>query len=219
MIADDHVLTRQSLFSIICQSRRRCELVAEASTAADAIAACQRFAPDLLLLDVDMAGQSAIGVVPAIKQSAPAIRVLLYCAAVKQTDVLAAMHAGADGFLEKTCSRADFLEALDRIAEGRTYLCPKTTNALARSLRGSSMETGEARDQHAELTPREKQILGLIVEGDSSKEIAKKLFLSISTVETHRANLMTKIGARNVAQLIHYAMRHRLINLSEASGF
>jgi len=217
VIADDHALTRHSLFSIISQSRRSCELVGEANSAAEAISVCQRFTPDLLLLDVDMPGHSAIGIVPELKRNAPATRVLLYCAAVKETDILAAMHAGADGFLEKTCSREDFLEAIDKVADGHTYLCSKTTSALARSLRGSSMKTGGGGNRHPELTPREKQILALIVEGASSKEIAKKLFLSISTVETHRANLMTKIGARNVAQLIHYAVRHRLVNLPELS--
>ncbi len=215
-IADDHVLTRESFFSMILQGGRRCQLVAEASTAAETLSICRRFSPDLLLLDVDLAGKSGVALVPGIKRVAPATRVLLYCTTAREADILAAMHAGADGFLEKTCSRSDFLQAMERVCSGDNYLCPKSVNALARSLRRKSLRESEKRGG-PELTRREKEILALIAAGDSSKEIAKKLFLSVSTVETHRANVMTKIGARNVAQLIHYGFQTGLIEFGQTS--
>ena len=212
-IADDHVLTRESLFSMISQGNRNCELVAEASTAAETLLICQRFIPNLLLLDVDIAGKNGVALVADIKRVAPATRVLLYCTTVEEGDVLAAMRAGADGFLEKTCSRSDFLQAIERVCGGDNYLCPRTVNALAKSLRRKGFQKSETQ-RRPELTRREKEILALIVAGDSSKEIAKKLFLSVSTVETHRANVMTKIGARNVAQLIQYGFQNGLIKFA-----
>ena len=216
-IADDHVLTRESLFSMISQGNRNCELVAEASTAAETLLICQRFIPNLLLLDVDIAGKSGVALVADIKRVAPATRVLLYCTTVEEGDVLAAMRAGADGFLEKTCSRSDFLQAIERVCGGDNYLCPRTVNALAKSLRRKGFQKSETQ-RRPELTRREKEILALIVAGDSSKEIAKKLFLSVSTVETHRANVMTKIGARNVAQLIQYGFQNGLIKFAQTAA-
>ena len=216
-IADDHVLTRESLFSMISQGNRSCELVAEASTAAETLAIFQRSTPDLLLIDVDLPGKSGVALVADIKRVAPATRVLLYCVAAREEDIVTAMRAGADGFLEKTCSRSDFLQAIERVCGGDHYLCPRTVNALAKSLRRKGGEESE-RGGRPELTRREKEILALIAAGDSSKEIAKKLLLSVSTVETHRANVMTKIGARNVAQLIHYGLQNGLVKLGQASA-
>ena len=216
-IGDNHVLTRESLFSMISQGIRNCQLVAEANTAAETLSICQRFAPDLLLLDVDMAGKSGVALVADIKRVAPATHVLLYCTTVEEGDVLAAMRAGADGFLEKTCSRSDFLQAIERVCSGDHYLCPRTVNVLAKSLRRKGSQESETPGR-SQLTRREKEILALISAGDSSKEIAKKLFLSVSTVETHRANVMTKIGARNVAQLIQYGFQNGLIKFAQTAA-
>src|SRR5438105_3289304 len=104
-----------------------------------------------------------------------------------------------------------------RIAIGDHYLCPRTVNVLAKSLRRKGSQESE-KPGRSQLTRREKEILALISAGDSSKEIAKKLFLSVSTVETHRANVMTKIGARNVAQLIQYGFQNGLIKFAQTAA-
>jgi DNA-binding NarL/FixJ family response regulator len=168
--------------------------------------------PDLLLLDVELAGKNTVALVPEIKRLAADTPVLRYCTTAKNGDILAAMRAGAEGFLEKTCSRNDFLDAVDRLTKGDNYLCARSINVLATSLRGSAVLESKDGAPNSQLTVREKQILTLVASGDSSKEIAKKLFLSVSTVETHRANLMTKIRARNVAQLIQYGFQHGLVD-------
>src|SRR5205085_3170572 len=143
-IADDHVLTRASLFSMISQGNRSCELVAEASTAEETFSICQRFTPNLLLLDVELGGKSGVALVAEIKRVSPATRILLYCTTAEERDVLAAMRAGADGFLEKTCSRSDFLQAIERVCGGDHYLCPRTVNVLAKSLQRKSSQESEA---------------------------------------------------------------------------
>lgn len=208
LIADTHLLTADSLFSIISQSRDDCELVGYASGPAETVLLCARLKPDLLLLDAGVSGQSGARMVREIKKATPATRILLYCTTTNENEILDAVRGGADGFLEKSCSRADFIAAVDRVAAGESHLCARSLNALAKALRRTVGD--ELRDRNR-LTAREKEILLLVAVGNSSKEIAKKLFLSVSTVETHRANLMTKVGARNVAQLVQYAFENGLL--------
>lgn len=208
LIADTHLLTADSLFSIISQSRDDCELVGYASGAAETVSLGTRLKPDLLLLDAGVSGQSGARLVREIKKATPATRILLYCTTTNENEILDAVRGGADGFLEKSCSRADFVTAVDRVAAGESHLCTRSLNALAKALRRTTGD--ELRDRN-NLTAREKEILLLVAAGNSSKEIATKLFLGVSTVETHRANLMTKVGARNVAQLIQYAFENGLL--------
>ena len=208
LIADTHLLTADSLFSVILQSRGDCELVGYANGAVEAVSLCTRLKPDLLLLDAGVSGQSGARIVREIKKATPATRILLYCTTTNENEILDALRGGADGFLEKSCSRAEFVAAVDRVAGGESHLCARSLNALAKALRRTSGD--ELRDRN-KLTAREKEILLLVAAGNSSKEIAKKLFLGVSTVETHRANLMTKVGARNVAQLVQYAFENGLV--------
>lgn len=208
LIADTHLLTADSLFSIISQSRGGCELVGYAKDAVEAVSLCTRLRPDLLLLDVGVSGQSGARIVREIKKATPATRILLYCTTTNENEILDAVRGGADGFLEKSCSRAEFVAAVDRVAAGESHLCARSLNALAKALRRTIGE--ELRDRKR-LTAREKEILLLVAAGNSSKDIAKKLFLGVSTVETHRANLMTKVGARNVARLVQYAFENGLL--------
>ena len=208
LIADTHLLTADSLFSVILQSRGNCELIGYAKGAVETVSLCTRLKPDLLLLDAGLSGQSGAHIVREIKKATPATRILLYCTTTNEKEILDALRGGADGFLEKSCSRAEFVAAVDRVAAGESHLCARSLNALAKALRRTSGD--ELRDRK-KLTAREKEILLLVAAGNSSKEIAKKLFLGVSTVETHRANLMTKIGARNVAQLVQYAFENGLV--------
>jgi len=208
LIADTHLLTADSLFSVILQSRGDCELAGYAKGAVETVSLCTRLKPDLLLLDAGVSGQSGARIVREIKKATPATRILLYCTTTNENEILDALRGGADGFLEKSCSRAEFVVAVDRVAAGETHLCARSLNALAKALRQTSGD--ELRDRN-KLTAREKEILLLVAAGNSSKEIAKKLFLGVSTVETHRANLMTKVGARNVAQLVQYAFENGLV--------
>jgi DNA-binding NarL/FixJ family response regulator len=177
-----------------------------ASGAAETVSLCGRLKPDLLLLDTSISGQRGARIVREIKKATPTTRILLYCTTTNENEILDALRGGADGFLEKSCSRADFVAAVDRVAAGESHLCARSLNALAKALRRT---TGD--ELRNKLTAREKEILLLVAAGNSSKEIAKRLFVGVSTVETHRANLMTKIGARNVAQLVQYAFENGLL--------
>jgi len=212
ILADDHVLIRELVAGMISGNGLGCEVVAEAGTAAEAISACEKHTPELLVLDVNMPGRSGVEAVPDIKKVSPKTRILLCCGTITERELLAALQAGADGFMEKTSSGAEFLNAIERVARGENYLCAKSINILSKVLRKAPGEAGATSERKSPLTAREKEIIGLIAGGQSSKEIATKLFLSLATVETHRANLMTKIEAHNVAQLVRYALDNGLVD-------
>jgi DNA-binding NarL/FixJ family response regulator len=215
LIADTHLLTADSLFSIISQSRGDCELMGYASGAVETVSLCGRLKPDLLLLDTSIFSRSGARIVREIKKATPTTRILLYCTTANENEILDALRDGADGFLEKSCSRADFVAGVDRVAAGESHLCARSLNALVRALRRT---TGDELRNRNKLTAREKEILLLVAAGNSSKEIAKKLFLGVSTVETHRANLMTKVRVRNVAQLVQYAFENGLLSTGRSAS-
>jgi DNA-binding NarL/FixJ family response regulator len=133
LIADTHLLTADSLFSIISQSRGDCELMGYASDALETVSLCTLLKPDLLLIDTGLTGQSGARIVREIKKATPATRILLYCATTNENEILDALRAGADGFLQKSCSRADFIAAVDRVAAGESHLLRAKSQCLGKS--------------------------------------------------------------------------------------
>lgn len=206
-IADQHVLTADSLFSVIQHHRPQAEFSGHAATAAEAIRLCRQTKPTLLLLDAGMAGRTHL--IPEVRRVSATTRILLYCTSANAQDVYGAIRAGADGFVEKSCSRAEFLKAVDVVTQGENFLCARSVNMLTLAVRTLTVNGSHGRD---ELTPREREVLVLIATGDTSKEIARRLSIGVSTVESHRANLMAKVRARNVAQLIQYASKNGLLD-------
>ncbi len=168
-----------------------------------------------MILDINHQDQNGIDIVPAIKRVSPQTNVLL-CTAFPTEDRLAdALRAGAKGFVEKTNTWDDFLQAVDRVGRGEQYFSSKSSGVSP--LSRETLEQRKSQYVGAPLSPREREVFRLIALGSTSKEIAAKLFISVATVETHRTNLMSKLGARNVAGLILYAFQHGLLDMPEAS--
>ncbi|HKP03172.1 MAG TPA: response regulator transcription factor [Chthoniobacterales bacterium] len=193
-VADDHAFMRDLISRELTRGDKHYDVVAAVGTAADAVKVCRRFEPNLLVLDVNLPDRSGVAAVPDIRRASPATRILLCTAFPKENWFGEANDCGADGFVEKTDSWDDFLLAVDRVSRGQRYFCS-----------GGGPRRRDA-GVNVRLTPRERQILKLIAGGLTTKEIAGRLFISVPTVETHRANLMTKTGARNVARLVRFAM-------------
>jgi DNA-binding NarL/FixJ family response regulator len=179
----------------LTRSDKPYDVVAAVGTAADAISSCRRFTPDLLVLDINLPDRTGIAAVRDIRRAAPNTRILLCTAFPKEDWFDEASRCGADGFVEKTNTWDDFLLAVDRVSRGQRYFCS-----------GGSTPRDVRANEGASLTPREREILKLIAGGLTTKDIAARLFISVPTVETHRSNLMTKTGARNVAGLVRFAM-------------
>jgi DNA-binding NarL/FixJ family response regulator len=194
-VVDDHAFMRDLIARELTRSDKPYEVVAAVGTAADAISICRRLKPDLLVLDINLPDGTGIAAVPDIRRVSPATRILLCTAFPTEDWISEANQCGADGFVEKTNTWDDFFLAVDRVSRGQRYFCS-----------GGAVRRENGGKPGLELTPREREILKLIAEGMTTKEIAARLFISIPTVETHRANLMTKTGARNVAGLVRFAM-------------
>jgi DNA-binding NarL/FixJ family response regulator len=206
---DDHKFMRELLVRALVRQSQRYDVVAAAADASGGISACQQHAPDLLILDINLPDISGVDAVPRIREVSPRTRILLCTAYVDDDRVVDALRSGADGFVEKTNSWDDFIEAVDRVTRGEHYF--RATSSPPSSLATQSIARSTAR---LPLSRREQEILTLIAQGDTTKEIAAKLGVSFSTVDTHRTNLMRKLKIRNVAGLVVYAFRAGLISVS-----
>ena len=207
VVVDDHVFMRELICTTLSRRSSRYKVLAQVGTAREAIAACQQHTPDLLILDVHLPDQNGIDAVPEVKRVSPSTRILLCTAFASEDRISEAMRSGAEGFVEKTNRWSDFLDAVDHVSQGERYF---------RSSCGSAAHPPPAQPPVAPkpaLSPREREVLTLIAEGSTSKEIAAILHISVQTVETHRANLLHKLGVRNVAGLVLFAVRNALIKL------
>ncbi|HET9418301.1 MAG TPA: response regulator transcription factor [Chthoniobacterales bacterium] len=211
VVVDDHRFMRELIAAMLRRHDSRYEVVAEVADAKSAIDACQRLSPDLVVLDINLPDASGIDIVPQIKKVSPHTRVLLCTAYVTDDRIVDALTSGAEGFAEKTNTWRDFAEAIDRVLGGEHYFCARPSAAFANA--APAIGKGLAPASTAGLSPREKEILALIAEGATSKEIASKLGISVATVETHRRRLMAKLHIRNVAGLVVFAFRAGLIRL------
>ena len=194
-VVDDHAFMRDLIARELNRSEKRYNVVASVGTAADAVAVCRRLTPHLLVLDINLPDRTGVAAVPDIRRASPRTRILLCTAHPKDEWLDEASRCGADGFVEKTNTWDEFLTAVDRVSRGQRYFCAEVAPRKSRNT-----------ESKLRLTPREEEILKLIARGLTTKEIAAQLFISIPTVETHRANLMTKTGGRNVAGLVRFAM-------------
>lgn len=191
---------RDLIASALTRSRSAYDVVATAGTAAEAVAVCERLEPHVLILDIDLPDRTGVAAVSDIKRVSPKTRILLCTAHSKEDWFGQASTCGADGFVEKTNSWDDFLTAVDRVSKGQRYFC----------CAGGRAVTERPERQSSCLSPREQEVLKLIAAGMTTKEIASQLFISVPTVETHRANILKKTGARNVAALVRYAIESQV---------
>ncbi len=211
VVVDDHVFMRELISSTLNRQEAAYEVVASVGSAAEAVRACAEFRPNLLILDINLPDQSGIDIVPEIKRASPDTHVLLCTAFPTEDRLVDALRAGAKGFVEKTNTWDDFLGAVDRVGRGEQYFSSKSSGVspLPRPL----LTQRASRYIGVPLSPREEEVLRLIALGKTSKEIASQLFISVATVDTHRTNLMGKLGVRNVAGLVLYAFQYGLIQM------
>jgi DNA-binding NarL/FixJ family response regulator len=206
-VAEDHLLLRELLVALLTAHSSAFHVVADVDSAEAALQACQELNGEILLMDLNLAGAAGGSLIAELHRRIRSLRILLYCGSSSDEEIVKVMHYGIDGFLSKGNSTVKFLQAIDQISRGDNYFCPHSSRLLAEIASGKHVE--RARD--CCLSPRERQIVRLIASGDTSKEIAAALALSVATVDTHRRNAMAKIGARNAADLIRYGHQHGLL--------
>lgn len=206
LLADDHALVRAGMRSLL-RDIPGVEVVGEAADGAEALAVAARERPDAVLLDIAMKGMSGLEAAARFREQLPGIKVIILSMHSSEEYVLQALRAGAAAYLIKDSATAELELALKSVMRGETYLSPAISRQVVEGY-VRRMGAGVAEDP---LTPRQREVLKRIAEGRSTKEIAFALGLSVKTVETHRAQVMERLGIRDVAGLVRYAMRTGLV--------
>ena len=204
LIADDHGIVRSGL-RLLLERQPDIEVVAEAADGAEARELAVRERPDLAILDVKMPKLTGLQATREIKQQAPEVAVLILSMHDDERYLFEALKAGASGYVLKTQADTDLLAAIRAVERGEPFLTPEAQRALIKDV----LERGP--DGEEELTPREEEIVKLVAEAHTTKQIAEILHLSEKTVENHRANAMRKLGMRDRVELVRYAIRRGLI--------
>jgi DNA-binding NarL/FixJ family response regulator len=208
LLADDHAIVRRGLRGLL--EAADFTVVAEAADGLEAVRLCEEHRPDVMILDIGMPKLSGIEVAArATKFEAPP-GVIILSVHGDESYIMRALGAGARAYLLKSATDEDLIPAVRAVAAGKPYFSPAVTAVLVEDYMRQLRQRGLTDSYHL-LTDREKEVLQLLAEGRSNKEVATLLNLGVSTVETHRANLMQKLNLHNTAEIVLYAVRKGLI--------
>ena len=209
LLADDHTFIRSGLRSVI-EREADMQVVAEASDGRQAVQLCTESKPSVAVLDIGMPELNGLEAATQIVKLDLRINVLILSMHSDETYITRALTAGVKGYLLKDSAESDVVNAIRAAADGRTYFTPKVSETLMqdyiRYLRHRNLE-----DSYDLLSGREREVLQLVAEGRSNKEVATALNLSVTTIETHRNNLMQKLNLHSTAEIVLYAVRKRII--------
>ena len=211
LVADDHAIVREGLKRIL-GDESDLVLAGEATNGHEVLAAVRAGGFDILLLDLSMPGKSGIELVKQVKDEQPRLKVLVLTMHEEDQYAVRAIRAGASGYLTKESASGQLVSAIRRIAEGRMHISHNIAEQLALDAQSRGEEA-----PHKHLSDREFEVFLLLVAGRSISDIAAKLHLSVKTVSTHKARILQKMDAGSVAELVRYAIHHRLARLEAAS--
>lgn len=207
LLADDHALVRAGIRSLL-ESLPGVQVVAETGDGLEAVELVRRNPPDVILLDVTLPGLNGLEAAARIVQLGVPTRVLMLSMHASPDYAARAFAAGALGYLNKDAAFDELSEAIEEVCAGRRYLCRAIDDDVVREL---ERRVGSSATGTNVLTPRQRQILQMIAEGQGTRQIAERLFLSVKTVETHRAQLMQRLDIHDVPGLVRFAMRNGLL--------
>ncbi len=208
LLADDHRIIRDGLRSLL-STMPGMEVVGEAENGRQALRIARKHNPDLVIMDISMPDLNGIEATRQILAESPGTKVLALSMHSDRQFVIQMFRAGVSGYLLKNGAFEELVLAIDTVRKNETYLSPKIASVLVKDL----LETTEDNSASSVLTPREREVLQLIAEGRSTKEIASDLNVSVKTVETHRRQIMDKLELRSVAELTKFALREGITDL------
>ncbi|MGO9590212.1 MAG: response regulator [Candidatus Acidiferrales bacterium] len=206
LIADDHGVVRKGLRTLL-ESVKGWRVCAEATSGRDAVAEVKRYKPDVAILDIAMPGLNGVEAARQISKSSPQTRMLILSMHKSEKLVREVIEAGAHGYLLKDDADWDLVAAVDALRQHKPYFSFKVAQLAAREKRSAGRLGRRQR-----LTPRQLEIIQLLAEGKSNKEVATILNISVKTAETHRANIMLKLDLHSITDLVHYAIRNEIIH-------
>ena len=207
LVVDDHEVVREGLIALL-ERRAAFSVVAGVGTAAEAIEAARTYGPDLIVMDIRLPDGSGIEATREIRAENPAIKVIMLTSYPDEEAVVAAIVAGASGYLLKQIHGRDLIAALEAVGRGESLLDPAVTEKVLERIR--RIATGTVTDGLAQLTPNERKILALVAEGQTNKEIAAQVFLSDKTVKNYVSSILAKLNLQRRAQAAAFMARHRL---------
>jgi DNA-binding NarL/FixJ family response regulator len=207
LLADDHALVRAGIRALV-EDVEGVSVVGEAASGFEAVELARTHRPDLVLMDISMSDMNGVEATTAVRDEVPCARVIIVSMHDSAEMACRAFRAGAAGYVLKTSAPGELAMAIDAVLRGEMYTSAKVSWSLilaATGLRGAESRLDE-------LSPRQRHVLQLLAEGNSAKEIAYRLDVSVKTVDTHRAVMKERLGIRSIAGLVRFAIRHRLVD-------
>lgn len=212
LLADDHEVVRAGLRALL-EEQSGWEVVAEAADGRDAVDKATKLKPDVVVIDIAMPSLNGLEAVRQIVKSVPNTKVLVLTMYDSDPLIQQVLQAGARGYLLKSDAGRDLVSAIDALRRNKTFFTPKVSQMVLEGYLDKSPKEKEAEEEpeSLRLTSRQREIVQLLAEGKSSKEVAAVLGLSVKTAETHRANIMRKLDCHSVTELVRYAIRNHII--------
>ncbi|HEX4076715.1 MAG TPA: response regulator transcription factor [Candidatus Acidoferrales bacterium] len=210
LIVDDHDLMRRGVKSLL-QSHAGWEVVGEAHTGREAVTKAEELKPDVVILDISMPDLNGIEAARRIRKSSPSTEVLILSVHYSDQLIRDILEAGVRGYIVKSDSDRDLVIAVETLANHKPFFTPRATEVILSNFNGARPGADLPESVRDRLTSREREIVQLLAEGKSSKEVASSLCISVKTAETHRANIMRKLQLHTVTDLVRYAVRNQII--------
>jgi DNA-binding NarL/FixJ family response regulator len=211
LIADDHGLVRHGARSVL-HSRHGWKVVGEAANGREAVEKAAKLKPDVAIIDISMPELDGVEVARQIREAVPDTKVLVMTMHESDQMVQRALDAGAHGYILKSDLTDALPKAVRAVAEGKRFLTPKVSEIVLDGFLKTKGQHQKGERAEAKTTPRELEIIHLLAQGKSNKEIAAELGIAVRTVETHRSKIMLKLGLHSLAELIHYALRRKIVS-------
>ena len=215
LVVDDHAVVRQS-FRFLLENHPEVEVVGDASNGREAMELSEKFQPDVVLMDMVMPGLNGLEATRQIRKRLPRTKVLMLTGYMEDEQIVGALRAGASGYVVKQSDVAELVLGIQAVHRGNTYFSSAISSGGAVDEYMWRAKSGEAKVGYEQLTSREREVLQLIAEGYTNQRIADELFISVKTVEAHKAHIMNKLRAQNRTDLIRYALRRGLVGLDVA---
>jgi DNA-binding NarL/FixJ family response regulator len=215
LLVDDHAVLRQAL-RLLLDAHQEVEVIGDVSNGREAVDAAEKLLPDVILMDMVMQGLNGLEATRQIRKRVPKTKVLILTGYMEDDQIMAALRAGAAGYIVKKSDVTELLLGIQSVYRGNTYFSSAISDTVPISEFLWQAQKGDGKAGYELLTSREREVLQLIAEGHSNQRIADDLFISVKTVEAHKAHIMSKLHAQNRTDLIRYAIRKGIVNLEAA---
>ncbi len=212
LLVDDHAVLRQAL-RLLLDAHQEVEVIGDVSNGREAVETVEKLMPDVVLMDMVMQGLNGLEATRQIRKRVPKTKVLILTGYMEDDQIMGALRAGASGYVVKKSDITELLLGIQSVHRGNTYFSSAISDTVPISELLWQAQKGDGKAGYELLTSREREVLQLIAEGYSNQRIADELFISVKTVEAHKAHIMSKLHAQNRTDLIRYAIRKGIVNL------